>query len=663
MALSGSITCSTSSSFLGATIRWSAKQDIATNTSKVTVSLYYYIKDPSTVTGAMVGAGTLALDATTRSYSNVYITGSGNTQVASLTMNLSHDSAGNCGFRITATGAATANKYFYLDQILRTASITAAPDFDDEDNPSISYSNPAGENVEALEACIADDVKGDVIVAYRAIPKTDITYTFNLTTAERNALRAKVSSGNSVDVRFYIRTTIGGTQYLHYLKKTFTIVGYAPTITPIVEDGDDQTYALTGDRNKFVKYYSDAIYSVGSAAHKGATITSTKVVCGAKSNTSETGSLDNVESATFVFSATDSRGNSVSQTVKKTLIEYVKLTCNLTAIAPTTSGVASFTVKGNYFNSSFGSQTNVLTYVYRHKQDGGNWGNWTAITATPTYKNNTYTITQSVSGLDYTLSHTFQVRVADKLMTVESKTYTVKTLPVFDWSGEDFEFNVPVTFNDKIYAGTNNMYYLNGSLGIYGTNTNGKNISSILPCNGNNNLVIGYGNWEDGLGATHIYGDNVRLYTNNAVEIKIGSKTYNLLDAAKLAVALTNTSSFTPTVTVGPNWSSASGTVDLVGSNLRFYFTAVRNEKTGSGDTANEVVCHFSFNHGNKVEAAYPISFVSGGSGAVSSYNITNATNSNGIIEFDISLCSVAAADNEFSAFFSMPVSLNPDAF
>lgn len=662
MALSGSISCTTQNTYLGATIRWNATQDIATNTSRVTVTLYFYIKDPTLVTGATIGAGTLNLDAFSESYSNVYVSGSGNTVAASFTKTLSHDSNGECGFRITATGAATANKYYYLDTIIRTATITSAEDFTDEGNPSIAYSNPAGENVAALEACIAD-TSGNVIVAYRAIPKTGTSYTFTLTETERAALRAKVKSGNTMTVRFYVRTTISSTQYLDYTTKTFTIVGYAPTLSPTVEDGDDQTFALTGDRSKFIKFYSNAIYSVGSAATKGATITSTKVVCGAKSNTNETGTIEDVESATFVFSATDSRGTTTTQTVNKTLINYIKLTGNLTAVAPTTSGVASITISGNYFNGSFGATSNVLTYVYRIKSDGGSWGSWTSFTATPTYSGNTYKIVQSISGLNYLVSHTFQVRVADKLMTVESNTYTVKTTPVFDWSGDDFEFNVPVYFREDLYVNDNQVRFSNAAVGLYGTNANGTTVSAFQTCNSNNNLVMGYGNYDLSLGGTNVYGNTVRLYTKDDVSVNVGGKTYSVLDAAKLAVALTTTYDFTPTVTVGSNWSSASGTVTLVGGNLRFYFTAVRSSKTGTGDITNEVVCHFRFNHGNKVSAIYPTSFVSGGSGAVSSYNITNATNSSGIIEFDITLCSVAAADNEFSAFFSMPVTLNPDAF
>ena len=67
-----------------------------------------------------------------------------------------------------------------LDRIPRQADITSAPDFNDEQNPTIGYSNPAGNSVNSLQACISlTGASADV--SYRDIPKTGSSYTFNLT--------------------------------------------------------------------------------------------------------------------------------------------------------------------------------------------------------------------------------------------------------------------------------------------------------------------------------------------------------------------------------------------------------------------------------------------------------------------------------------------------
>ncbi len=89
-----------------------------------------------------------------------------------------------------------------LTNIPRQANITSAPDFSDEANPTINYSNPAGNSVSSLDACISLTGATDNI-AYRAVSKTGTSYTFNLTEAERNVLRAACPNSNTLSVIFF----------------------------------------------------------------------------------------------------------------------------------------------------------------------------------------------------------------------------------------------------------------------------------------------------------------------------------------------------------------------------------------------------------------------------------------------------------------------------
>ena len=50
-----------------------------------------------------------------------------------------------------------------LTAIPRKAEITAAPDFTDESNPTISYTNAAGSTVDSLQACISLDKSTDTV--------------------------------------------------------------------------------------------------------------------------------------------------------------------------------------------------------------------------------------------------------------------------------------------------------------------------------------------------------------------------------------------------------------------------------------------------------------------------------------------------------------------
>lgn len=337
----------------------------------------------------------------------------------------------------------TASGRWALDTIARQATITAAPDFTDEDNPTITYSNIAGNTVQSLQACISLDGSSPNI-AYRDIDKTGTTYTFNLTEAERNVLRNATTNANSRTVKFYIKTVIEGVTYYHNVSKTLTIVNAMPVVSATVKDTNSTTVALTGDNNTLVRYYSNAEYAVIATAQKGASITSYQSKGGGKVSSTSSGTFTGVENGNFSFTVSDSRGNDTGVSITKSIVNYVKLTCDLTVSTPTTGGAMTMKVSGNYFNGSFGKTSNTLTVQYRYKTNGGSFGSWQTLTATKS--GNTYSATTSLSGLDYKAQYTFEARATDKLATVSSADMAVKTTPVFDWSADDFNFNVPVHF-------------------------------------------------------------------------------------------------------------------------------------------------------------------------------------------------------------------------
>lgn len=221
-----------------------------------------------------------------------------------------------------------------------------------------------------------------------------------------------------------------------------------PTLSPTVEDSNSAAVALTGDANTFIRYISDAAITSGAAARNSATLKSIKVTCGSQSITTSTGTIQKVDSGTFTFTATDSRGYSTTQTIEKTLINYINPTCNLNISNPSTDGNLSFTITGNYFNSGFGAVNNTLSVSYKYKAGSGNYSNNIEVTNI-TLNNNTYTANISLTGLDYKETYTFQAFTIDKIKSVNSAEKVIKTTPVFSWSNDDFEFNVPVKFNGK----------------------------------------------------------------------------------------------------------------------------------------------------------------------------------------------------------------------
>ena len=445
-------------------VEWSSTANITTNTSTVKAVIKFYC--PYACDIGKRYNNIVTINGVQYEYDSPAISTNGGETFILATINsgtIAHNADGSKNITISAQfrfnaslsgvsyGVQTASKTVALDSIPRAAEITAAPNFTDEDNPTITYSNPAGNVVTTLQACISlTGAAADIV--YRDIPKTGTSYTFTLTDAERNVLRNATTTANSRTVYFYIMSIIGGVTYRKRLEKTLSIVNAAPTLSPTVKDVGSVSITLTGDaNNKVIKGYNSMSVSAGATAQKGATIKSYKISCGGKSISTASGTLGNVESGTFTFAVTDSRGNTVTKTLNKTLINYVKPTCNLSVSAPTADGALTLTISGNYFNGTFGAVTNALTVQYRTKENSGSYGSWK--TATATISGNTYRATVNLTGLNYRSSYTIEARTGDKIYNGSTEAYilsptkVVKTMPVFDWSADDFNFNVPVNFS------------------------------------------------------------------------------------------------------------------------------------------------------------------------------------------------------------------------
>lgn len=415
-------------------------------------------KNTSTISWSFTGSGTgTSWFYTQNAYLNVngirVYTQSGTAQLAPGTVlasgesTISHGTDGKKTFNANGGGGIyvyntiqVGSGNWELPQIPRAATLTSAPHFTDEDNPSITYSNPAGNAVESLQACIADSTGTTVYADYRAISKTGSSYTFELTDEERNNLRwASINSPN-LTVKFYVTTMIGGKRYESTLDKIMTITNANPTIEVTAKDIGTASTALTGDDKTIIKGYNYISFSQTATAYKGASIKKQSVTCGGLTVNGASGSLSNVENGLLVFSATDSRGYTTTEPFNFKVIDYIKLTCNLKVEKLNAEGETSISVHGNYFNGSFGLQNNTLTISYRYKKEDGGFTEW--FTANAVLDGNTYTTDVNITGLDYRAAYTFQAKAKDKILEIQASDQHVKSIPVFDWGENDFRFNV-----------------------------------------------------------------------------------------------------------------------------------------------------------------------------------------------------------------------------
>lgn len=376
-----------------------------------------------------------------------------------------HNADGTKSITISARSNGTASSYGYssstssandatlsatvsLDNLTRKATLTTAPNFNDGQNPTITYSNPAGEAVTSLQAGIYDSTGYTAYVSYRDISKTGTSYTFPLTTAEKATLMAACQGSNSVTVKFYIKTVIGGQTLLSDpLARTFTINDAKPIVTASVVDTNATTVALTGNSGKLIRYFSNAKATMSAVAQKGAAIDESLYIIrnGEQSGYGTTHTFNNVESDTFYFSAEDDRSNVGTAEVTLPMVEYTKLTCNISDNKPDGDGDMLVSCVGKFFNGSFGAVSNTLTAQYRYKVSGGTWSGWTDMTVTTSGSD--YYASANLSGLNYQQTYVFQTKAIDALDEMPSRAVTVKGFPMFHWGEDDFTFEVPVTFN------------------------------------------------------------------------------------------------------------------------------------------------------------------------------------------------------------------------
>lgn len=224
-----------------------------------------------------------------------------------------------------------------LTEIPRKATIVSAPDFNDTDNPTITYSNPVGELATSLQACISLTGSSDDI-AYRDISKTGGSYTFNLTETERNTLLDASPNSNTLSVTFIIKTELDGSTYYDTLAKTMTIVNANPVIEGATyEDINPATLAITNDSSKIIQDHSNIRFKFSSLrALKGAYLDSLEVDVNAQTGAgigfinqqvatnafTDYGATNSGNDLNAVVTLTDSRGNETTLNLPITVLAY-----------------------------------------------------------------------------------------------------------------------------------------------------------------------------------------------------------------------------------------------------------------------------------------------------------------------------------------------------
>lgn len=336
----------------------------------------------------------------------------------------------------------TASGKFSLPRILRNATITSAPNFTDEANPTINYNNPLGNNATSLKACISLTGATDNI-AYRDIPKTSGTYTFTLTEAERDVLRAATIDSNQRIVKFFVRTEIGSSVLHNSVDRNLTIVNANPTFNNFnFEDINEKTIALTGDNQSVISGYSNVKVTIPindiAIAKKKATMSKYRVTIGENnsqditysSNTDVTTTINNVTSGVINTYAIDSRGNSTMVTKQASnIVQYTPLIKGTITVNRNNGGVGeqvTLQYNGTIDKVNFGSKINSITKAeYTIQRTDSSTITPGVGSIVPSITDNTFSFDGFIGGdneelgFDIDVSYIITVTVYDELSSVQ----------------------------------------------------------------------------------------------------------------------------------------------------------------------------------------------------------------------------------------------------
>ena len=270
------------------------------------------------------------------------------------------------------------------------ATILSAPDFTDEQNPTITYSNPAGNNVTSFQACISFDYSKDDVPYRDDISKTGTSYTFKLTEEERNVLR-NGTPGNTRTVIFFLKTVVDGETFYSTVEKTLSIVNANPIFTDsqiVYADENKVLHGITGnvaDHQKIVQNQSSLVVAFGAAqGNKGATITEYLLTLNGVTKTISAsgtefpvsvsfGAINSSQNVTLSVTVVDSRGNTTTVEKTITMIAWALPIINAT-IERENNYEDKTTLRVEASISPVDGKNRIKSITYQYMEVGGGYG-------------------------------------------------------------------------------------------------------------------------------------------------------------------------------------------------------------------------------------------------------------------------------------------------
>ena len=436
-------------------VSYSGTGNASSNSTPLTVTIKFYAPYSISVSSRTL---TVAIDGTTHTLTTPSIS-QGWTTLGTVSQTVGHSSNGSksCSINVTypfkATlggtyyGNVTSNNTATLDNIPRKATINSAPNFTSDQNPSITFSNPGGFVINARMEF------GGTNINRTSIANTG-SFTFSLSTDERNLLFSKCTSSNTLTVRFVIATKINSSSETDWtwLDRTMTVQSGIPTFTSITSERIDGT--VPSSWGIYVKGKSKCKLTInGASGIYGSSISGYSISGGGYIGSTSpytTGFLNTSGTVTFSGKVIDSRPNRESSTKTTSIYVYDYSTPSISSITTNrcnSSGTALddgtyIKVKCDFTYSSCNSK-NTVTATVRYKRSGtdssGNAYSWSS---------------------SYLISDNTEVIIGSGLINVDY-AYDIE-YKVVDY------FGVPVYRYDMVMSSFSIMDFKPGGAGVAG---------------------------------------------------------------------------------------------------------------------------------------------------------------------------------------------------
>lgn len=530
-------------------------QSVENNQTSVTLQSRFTMA--SGWTSYSFDSATAKLDGTTKSYTSRTTFSSGTTTIQTKTITLNHNTDGSSPVKSVATswtasfgGSGSASANIVVPKIDRYPLLTSADNFTDEGNPSVQYSTILGFSGASVSVGIFD-ANNNALASYREVNVGNGAYTFNLTTAERTALRNATPNSNNLSVIFKLKTTASGTDYISQATRTMTIVNANPTYTKTKAETNSKVITLIGSSsaNTIIQNASIVHIVVTPTAQKGASISSVSITHNniTQTKTSSPYEFDiNVVTNNIVIDVADSRSNHITETITGNMLSYTPMNIEgltMKRVNPTSSNI-QVTMTSPY-QAQIGSYTNSLYLGY--KLSGAS--SYTQIPSSKyTISGNTLSMNNSVleNVLSYQTKDNVELVVRDVLIEdTESRTIP-KGIATFEYGATDLQVN-----GDLFIANTDRQnpvnvlqaintpkpkarYIWNGYEGTQQSSTTAANVtnfSTTLTTYGGDIFVSVSAPFyqSNGTGNMHVYVDNVDkatiIRTNSKSNIQVHGET------------------------------------------------------------------------------------------------------------------------------------------